>query len=58
MNIHNPRDAKTYGIEAIYQTLALADNIDAAANVFLGRELTTRFGNLDDAARWRRPRAS
>ena len=33
--IHNPRDAKTYGIETIYQTLALADNLDAAANVFL-----------------------
>ena len=38
------RRAKTYGIETIYQTLALADNVDAAANLFLGRELTTRFG--------------
>ena len=37
-------------METIYQTLALADNIDAPANVFLGRELTTRFGNLDDSA--------
>jgi D-xylose transport system ATP-binding protein len=49
-HIGNPRDAKTYGIETIYQTLALADNVDAAANVFLGRELVTRFGSLDDAA--------
>jgi len=49
-HITNPRDAKTYGIETIYQTLALADNVDAAANVFLGRELLTRFGSLDDAA--------
>jgi D-xylose transport system ATP-binding protein len=48
--INNPRDAKQYGIETIYQTLALADNVDAAANVFLGRELVTRFGSLDDAA--------
>lgn len=48
--IMNPRDAKGYGIETIYQTLALADNIDAAANVFLGRELRTRLGSLDDAA--------
>ena len=48
--IRNPRDAKSYGIETIYQTLALADNVDAAANVFLGRELRTRFGSLDDAA--------
>jgi D-xylose transport system ATP-binding protein len=37
--INNPRDAKALGIETIYQTLALADNVDAAANVFLGREL-------------------
>jgi D-xylose transport system ATP-binding protein len=46
--IANPRDAKVYGIECIYQTLALADNLDAPANLFLGRELVTRFGNLDD----------
>jgi D-xylose transport system ATP-binding protein len=49
-HITNPREAKAYGIETIYQTLALADNVDAAANMFLGRELTTRFGSLDDAA--------
>ncbi len=48
--IGNPRDAKRYGIETIYQTLALADNVDAAANLYLGRELRTRFGTLDDAA--------
>ncbi|NCO17128.1 MAG: sugar ABC transporter ATP-binding protein, partial [Alphaproteobacteria bacterium] len=43
-------DAKKYGIETIYQSLALADNVDAAANLFLGRELVTRWGTLDDAA--------
>jgi len=48
--INNPRDAKAYGIETIYQTLAVADNVDAAANLFLGRELTTPIGTLDDAA--------
>lgn len=48
--INNPRQAKQYGIETIYQNLALADNIDAAGNVFLGRELTDRVGTLDDAA--------
>jgi D-xylose transport system ATP-binding protein len=48
--IANPRDAKTYGIETIYQTLALADNVDTAANLFLGRELRTRWGTLDDIA--------
>ena len=50
VSISNPRDAKALGIECIYQTLALADNIDAAGNVFLGRELRTRLGSLDDAA--------
>src|SRR5450432_4578904 len=48
--ITNPRDAKAYGIETIYQTLALADNVDAAANLYLGRELLTRWGTLDDVA--------
>ena len=47
--IRNPRDARGYNIETIYQTLALADNLDAASNLFLGRELTTKSGMLDDA---------
>jgi D-xylose transport system ATP-binding protein len=47
--IANPRDAKALAIETIYQTLALADNVDAPANLFLGRELTTRIGTLDDS---------
>jgi D-xylose transport system ATP-binding protein len=49
VTIGNPRDAKALGIETIYQTLALADNLDAPANVFLGRELTGT-GTLNDAA--------
>ena len=49
-DIRNPRDAKKYGIETIYQTLAVADNVDAAANLYLGRELKTRWGTLDDIA--------
>jgi D-xylose transport system ATP-binding protein len=50
VKIDNPRDAKALGIETIYQTLALADNVDAAANLYLGRELKTAFGTLDDVA--------
>jgi len=50
VTINNPREAKNLGIETIYQTLALADNIDAASNMFLGRELLTRTGTLDDVA--------
>ena len=49
-SINNPRDAKQYGIETIYQTLALADNVDAAANLFLGRELVTPIRTLDELA--------
>ena len=46
--ITNPRDARSYNIETIYQTLALADNLDAASNLFLGRELITPMGFVDD----------
>lgn len=49
VTINNPRDAREYNIETIYQTLALADNLDAASNLFLGRELVTGGGLLDDA---------
>ena len=48
--ISNPRDARHYNIETIYQTLALADNLDAASNLFLGRELVGPGGFLNDAA--------
>ena len=49
VTINNPRDARELNIETIYQTLALADNLDAAANLFLGRELVTPLGFVDDA---------
>ncbi|MFT6658009.1 ATP-binding cassette domain-containing protein [Maritalea sp.] len=50
VQINNPRDARAHNIETIYQTLALADNLDAASNLFLGRELMTSFGFVDDDA--------
>ena len=50
VTINTPRDAKDLGIETIYQTLALAENIDAPANMFLGRELKTSWGSLNDSA--------
>jgi D-xylose transport system ATP-binding protein len=40
VEITQPRDAKNLGIETVYQDLALADNLDVASNVFLGREIT------------------
>jgi simple sugar transport system ATP-binding protein len=44
VHIHGPKDAARLGIEVVYQDLALADNLTAAANVFLGRELKRKFG--------------
>tara|TARA_R110002096_G_scaffold119038_13_gene257859 strand:+ start:9603 stop:10352 length:750 start_codon:yes stop_codon:yes gene_type:complete len=49
VKINSPRDSRDHNIETIYQTLALADNLDAASNLFLGRELTTPFGFVDDS---------
>jgi simple sugar transport system ATP-binding protein len=41
---HKPSDARGEGIEIVYQDLALCDNLTAAENVYLGRELTRGFG--------------
>ncbi|MFO1047532.1 MAG: ATP-binding cassette domain-containing protein [Geminicoccaceae bacterium] len=38
VTLRNPRHAREIGIETIYQDLALADNLDVGANIFLGRE--------------------
>ncbi|MFM1907780.1 MAG: hypothetical protein RLZZ591_1457 [Pseudomonadota bacterium] len=54
--IENPSDSQAYGVETIYQTLALADNLDAVANLFLGREIKTKWGTLDDYAMEREAR--
>ncbi len=44
--MNNPREARALGIETIYQDLALADNLDVGANVFLGREPMRRLAGL------------
>jgi len=46
VHFSRPLDARTVGIEVVYQDLALADNLTAAANVFLGRELKRTFGPI------------
>ena len=38
VKIHTPADATRLGIETVYQDLALCDNLDVVANMFLGRE--------------------
>ena len=40
--LHRPLEARRHGIEIVHQDLALCDNLTAAANVFLGRELRRR----------------
>jgi simple sugar transport system ATP-binding protein len=42
--LHRPLEARRHGIEIVYQDLALCDNLTAAANVFLGRELRRGVG--------------
>ena len=49
VHIHGPRDVAKLGIEIVYQDLALADNLDVVANMFLGRE-RTQSRVLDEAA--------
>lgn len=44
--MHNPLDARSHGIEIVYQDLALCDNLTAASNVFLSREPLHRIGPL------------
>jgi simple sugar transport system ATP-binding protein len=59
VRIHSPHDARDLGIETVYQDLALAAEIDPAANMFLGREilragLLGKLGFLDKAEMRRR----
>ncbi|MEZ5647637.1 MAG: ATP-binding cassette domain-containing protein [Alphaproteobacteria bacterium] len=49
-HIASPRDSRGYGIETIYQNLALADNLGAPENLFLGREIMTHWGTVDDVS--------
>ncbi len=42
--LHRPLEARQHGIEIVHQDLALCDNLTAASNVYLGRELKQGFG--------------
>ncbi|HET7717022.1 MAG TPA: ATP-binding cassette domain-containing protein [Bauldia sp.] len=44
MHFHKPVEARQAGIEIVYQDLALCDNLTAASNIFLSREIARRFG--------------
>jgi D-xylose transport system ATP-binding protein len=47
VHLHSPKDASDLGIATVYQDLALCDNLDIVANMFLGRELVTHW-QLDE----------
>jgi len=42
VRLHTPLDARRYGIETVYQDLALAPALDIASNLYLGREIRRR----------------
>ncbi|RWX59862.1 sugar ABC transporter ATP-binding protein, partial [Mesorhizobium sp. M4B.F.Ca.ET.089.01.1.1] len=55
--LHKPAEARQHGIEIVHQDLALCNNLTAAANVYLGRELRRGVGPfriLDYAAMYKR----
>jgi simple sugar transport system ATP-binding protein len=59
VHIHTPQEARDLGIETVYQDLALAEEIDPAANMYLGREIVRsgplgKLGFLDKAEMRRR----
>lgn len=45
VTFHSPSDSRASKIETVYQNLALVDQLDAAANFFLGREIFSNWGN-------------
>ncbi len=53
VQMHSPQDARSLGIETVYQDLAVAPHLDSAANIYLGREalkpgLLGKLGFLDN----------
>jgi len=55
IHLTSPQDARAFGIETVYQDLALAPSLDVASNLFLGREarqpgLLGALGFLNDRA--------
>ncbi len=50
VTIHGPRDVANLGISTVYQDLALCDNLDVVANLYLGREEMTPYGAIEEEA--------
>ena len=56
VHVHGPSDASALGIEIVYQDLALCDNLDIVQNMFLGREMRTKWGSIDEGTMERKAR--
>jgi D-xylose transport system ATP-binding protein len=50
VQVDNPQAASTLGIATVYQDLALCDNLDVVANLYLGNEETSRDQLLDETS--------
>jgi D-xylose transport system ATP-binding protein len=48
VRLHSPSDATALGIATVYQDLALCDNLDVVANLYLGREAVGGVKTLDE----------
>jgi D-xylose transport system ATP-binding protein len=47
VRLHSPQDATALGIATVYQDLALAENLDVVANLFLGQEIANGTPGVD-----------
>ena len=54
VHLNHPVTARRHGVEIVHQDLALCNNLTAAANVFLGRELRSPLGILDYKGMYKR----
>jgi simple sugar transport system ATP-binding protein len=54
VHLSHPVAARRHGVEIVHQDLALCNNLTAAANVFLGREMRNRLGILNYGAMYKR----
>jgi len=50
VSFSSPREALDGGVSTVFQELSLLPNLTVAENMFLGRELLTRFGRVDTKA--------
>jgi len=47
VSFNDPLDARKLGIETVYQDLSICDNLDASANLFIGREIYKKIAGMN-----------